>query len=57
MSALSLTRFEIGLGHLADLLVEGHRLEPRVGLRRRGRVVVLRRPGPPAADRRQNGRR
>ena len=34
---LVLDGLEVGLGHLADLLVEGHRLEPLVGLRRRGR--------------------
>ena len=32
---------EIGLGHLADLLVQGHRLEQLLGFGRRGRVVVL----------------
>ena len=45
---LVLDGLEIGLGHLADLLVEGHRLEPLVGLRRRGRVVVLAASAAPA---------
>ena len=57
ISDLVLDGLEVSLGHLADLLVQGHGLEPFLGLCGRGRVVLIGRRGPATGDRRDHGRR